>query len=68
MLLLKQNITRKGQIDKNAIKLDTSNDNKKYKVKAIYNKVIYAKKLKSKHLSGLYYLVSWKNYLKIKNI
>ena len=59
MLLLKKNIIKKKQIDKNdIIKLDIDNNNsRKYKVKAIYNSAVYIKKLAG-HLLGLYYLVS----------
>ena len=59
MLLLEQDTTRKEQIDKNATKLaklDAGKDNSMYKVKAICNSAVYAKKSAS-HLSGLYYLV-----------
>ena len=56
MLLLKQNTTRKEQIDKSITKLDADNG-EKYKVEAIWDSAIYAKKLKS-HLLKLYYLVA----------
>ena len=36
-------------------------DNKEYKVEAIIDSAVYAKKAKG-HLPGLYYLVSWKGY------
>lgn len=42
-------------------------NNKKYKMEIIYNNTISVKKIISQ-LLGLYYLVSWKNYLKDKNI
>ena len=38
-------------------------DNKEYKVEAIIDSAVYAKEAKE-YLPGLYYLVSWKNYLK----
>ena len=41
-------------------------DNKKYKVKAIQNSAIYAKKTNKQPL-GLYYLVAWKGYPKEKS-
>ena len=41
-------------------------NNKEYKVEAIKNSTIYAKKAK-RYLSGLYYLVSWKNYSEKKS-
>ena len=37
-------------------------DNKEYKVEAIKDSAVYAKKAEG-YLSGLYYLVSWKSYL-----
>lgn len=56
MLLLKQDITKKEQVDENAIKLDADdNDSKKNKVEAICNNMIYTKKL-AVYLLGLYYL------------
>ena len=73
VLLLKYNITRKGQVDKKVrqMKFDNNNDNgnnsRKYKVEEIWDSVVYARKSKG-HLSGLYYLVSWKRYLEEENI
>ena len=56
-------------MDKNATELDAGNDNsEKYKVKAIWDSTVYVKELKSGHLSGLYYLISWRRYLEEKNI
>ena len=43
-----------------------ANDNKKFKVEVIRDNTIYANKAK-RYLSGLYYLISWKGYLKEKN-
>ena len=34
-----------------------SNDSKKYKVKAIWDSVVYTKESKSNYLLGLYYLI-----------
>lgn len=42
ILLLKQNIINKNWINKNVIDFD-DNNNKKYKIKAIYNSIIYEK-------------------------
>ena len=57
MLLLEQDITRKGQVDENMTKLDIGNDeSKKYKVEAICDSVVYAKKSKS-DLPWLFYFV-----------
>ena len=68
--LLKQNITRKRQIDENDMaKLDANNnEGGKYKVKAIWDSAVYAKELELNYLLRLYYLVFWKSYLKDKNI
>ena len=47
------------------LKFDAGN-NKKYKVEAIKNSIIYAKKAEG-NLSSLYYLVFLKDYLKEKS-
>ena len=68
MLLLEQDTTRKGRVIEKISELDTGNkDSKKYKVEAIWNCAIYANKLESGHLPGLYYLIAWKSYLKKQN-
>ena len=41
-------------------------NNKEYKVKAIQDSTVYAKKA-DKYLPGLYYLITWKGYLKEEN-
>lgn len=46
---------------------DNGGNEEEYKVEIIYNSAVYVKKSESGHLLGLYYLVSWKNYLKEKN-
>lgn len=43
------------------------NDSKEYKIEAICNSEIYAKKLHNGHLLDFCYLVSWKSYLEEKN-
>lgn len=48
------------------IKFKASN-NEKYKIEAIYNNIIYIKKLKVDYLPSFYYLVLLKIYLKEKN-
>ena len=69
--MLKQNITRKGRIDKNVMelaKLDTGNNkNSKYQIEAICNSAIYTKK-STGHIPRLYYLVFKKNYLEKNDI
>ena len=63
--LLKQEITRIGQIDEYAIQLEFEvNDNEKHKVKCILNSAIYAKKWEIGYLSRFYYLVFWISYPK----
>lgn len=64
MLLLQQNITKQGQVDKATSKLEfdngNSNSNKnigKYKVEAIKNSMIYVKKSEKSQLPGFYYLI-----------
>ncbi len=50
-----------------AIELDES-DSEEYKVEAIRDGVVYAKKSDSgHHLLGFYYLVLWKGYPKEEN-
>lgn len=53
-------------MDKNVTKLDAGNS-KKYKVEAIWDNTIYANKLESGYLPGLYYLIVWKSYPKEEN-
>ena len=67
MSLLEQNSTRKEWMDENVIKLDASDKNGEYEVDVIWENAVYTKKLKSGHLPGLYYLVSWKGYLEEEN-
>ncbi len=50
-----------------AVELDES-DSKKYKIKAICDSKVYAKKSNNSHLSDLYYWISWKDYTKEENI
>ncbi len=68
--LLKQDTTSKGRVDETTSRLEFENegDGEEYKVEAICDSTVYAKELNSGyHLSGLYYLVSWKGYPKEKN-
>lgn len=65
MLLLKQNITRKKRVNK-LLKIEPELDvekNNKYKVEIINNSDIYINKAAEDQLLGLYYLISWKDYL-----
>lgn len=57
--LLELNITKKRQVNKNVMKLDTgNNDSKKYKREAIQNNTIYIKKSESNYLLKRYYLLT----------
>ena len=70
VLLLEQDTTKKRRVDKEVgqMKFGTGDDDSgKYKVEAIWDSTVYAKESKSGLLSGLYYLVSWKRYLKEEN-
>ena len=54
--------------ENNAAELDAGDDKGgKYKVEAICNSAVYAKESESGHFLGLYYLISWKGYLKEEN-
>ena len=66
MSLLEEDIIEKEQVKK-VPKVNTNDNSKEYKVKAIWNNIIYTKKLKSGQLAGLYYLITWKGYPKEKN-
>ena len=67
MLVLKQNIIRKEQINVNTMEFNINN-NKKYKIEVIWNSILYAKELVSNNLLALFYLILWKKYLNKKNI
>ena len=69
MSLLEQDTTKKRRINENnATKLDPdNNEGSEYEVEAICDSAVYARKSKSDHFLGLYYLVSWKGYLEEKN-
>ena len=70
LFLLEKNITRKGWVNKKIVeklKFETDGNSKEYKVEGICDSMVYARKLEAGDLSGLYYLVSWKSYLKDKN-
>ena len=67
MSLLEQNTTRKGRVDSENVELDANDKNGEYEVKAIWDSEVYARESESGHLPGLYYLISWKRYLKEKD-
>ena len=64
--LLEQDTTRKGRINELFPEPEAefnAGDNKEYEFEAIIDSAVYAKKAE-RHLLGLYYLVSWKDYPK----
>ena len=68
--LLEQDNTRKGQVDEEVRQIEfnaSDDDGGKYKVEAIWDSAVSARKSKSGHLLGLYYLVSWKRYPEEEN-
>ena len=68
MSLLEQDTTRKERVNEQVKKLELEAGNsKEYEVKAIQNSTVYANKLESGQLPGLYYLVVWKRYPKEEN-
>ena len=66
--LLEQDTTRKEQVYEKLTELDfEAGDSEEYEVKAIWDSAVYANKLKSGYLPGLYYLVAWKGYSEEEN-
>ena len=49
------------------MEFDVGNNREEYKVEAIWDSTVYAKESESGHLSGFYYQVSLKRYLKEEN-
>lgn len=66
MSLLEQDIIQKGQINIFPVPEFEVGNNKKYELKAIQDSTIYIKKA-NRYLSGPYYLVLYKDYLKEEN-
>lgn len=69
MSLLKQDNTKKGQVDKITSRLEfdnSRNNDRKYEVEVIRDSEVYTRE-SNNHLPGLYYLVSWKIYREEKN-
>ena len=65
--LPEEDTTKKEQVDENVTEFETGSNDKKYKMERICDSAVYAKKLATGHLLGLYYLVLWKNYPKEEN-
>ena len=59
MLLLEQDITKKGRVSEKLPDLNAGNENsEEYKVEAIWDNAVYANKSESGHLPGFYYPVA----------
>ena len=70
VLLLEQDITKKGRVDKEVRQMEFNagdNNSGKYKIEPIRDNAVHAKNSKSGYLPGLYYLVSWKGYPEEEN-
>ena len=69
MSLLKQNITKKGQVGEKTSQLEFEDNGqgKEYKVETIRNNAVYAKESESGQLPGLYCLISWKGFPEEEN-
>ena len=67
MSLLKQDITKREQVEKMPELNTSNNDIKEYKMEAIQDSAIYAKKSESGHLLGFDYLVACKGYPREEN-
>ena len=57
MLLLEQNTIKKERVKK-IPEFNANDNNKKYKIEAIWDSMVYTMKLESGHLPELYYLVA----------
>ena len=66
---MEQNITRKWCVDKKTLQLEfqDNGEGEEYEVKTICNSAVYAKESERGQLPGLYYLISWKVFLKEEN-
>ena len=49
------------------LEFEAGSNNKEYEVESISDIAVYARESEVGHLPGLYYLVSWKSYLKDKS-
>ena len=54
-------------MDENVTELEAGSNDKEYELERIWDSAVYAKESATGHLPGVYYLVSWKNYLEKKN-
>ena len=67
MSQLEQDTKRMEQV-KTIPELDVSNNNKEYKVEAIWDSIICAIESELGYLPRLYYLIAWKSYPEEENI
>ncbi len=73
MSLLEQDTTRKKQVNNTLLEPEKdlkfeARDKKEYEIKAIIDTVMYSQQANGKdQMSGLYYLILWKNYLEEEN-
>ena len=69
MSLLEQDTNRKRRVEKKTLQLEfqDNDEGEDYEVEAIRNSAVYAKKLESDQLPGLYYLISWKYFPEEEN-
>ena len=65
--LLEQDTTRKERVDEQVTELEAG-DSEEYEVEAIWDSAVYASKLESGQLPGLYYVIVWKRYPEEENI
>ena len=68
--MLEQDTIKKGRVDKEVRQMEfDAGDDKSggYKVGAIQDSTVHARKSESDHLSDLYYLISWKRYSEEEN-
>ena len=70
ILLLEQDTTKKGQVDKQVRQMEFNACNierREYKVKIIWDSTVYANELESGHQPDLHHLISRKGYPEEKN-
>ena len=66
--LLEQDSTKKGRVSKKVPDYDAGDkDSEEYELEVIWESVVYANKLESGYLPGLYYLIAWKGYPEKEN-
>ena len=66
VLPLEQDTTKKERVEK-VPELNAYDNTEEYKLETIRDSAVYANESKLGHLPGLYYLITWKGYLKEEN-